>query len=57
MAPYSEHGLPLEYVDLKLKGKFKVWSILWRPEIEQELINTLQMKINVFCKTSNRKNY
>lgn len=33
MTPCSEWGLPLEYLNLGWKGKFKVWGILWRPDI------------------------
>ena len=34
MAPPSEYGLSFEHLNLKWKSKYKVWSILWRPEIK-----------------------
>ena len=33
MTPLSEYELRLEYLNLKLKERSKIWCILWRPEI------------------------
>ena len=43
-------GSPLEYLNLKWKGKSKAWGILCRPEIRVAVDKYLQMKVYICCK-------
>ena len=52
MSPRSEYGISLQYINLKYKGKSKVCG---DQKLEQRLIDMLQRKVFICCKTlSNR---
>ena len=54
MAPRSEYGLPIEYLNLKYKGEFKVRGVLWRPEIRAGIDNYASNEsLHVFFFVSN----